>query len=92
MTIDLNLLEAVATECPQAHALQQGLQSDLDHSREDGNLGKKVRMFFMYILSRFGQLELSNAKLLTLENSTAENISMRSLNIFWMFDARDVSI
>ena len=46
----------------------------------------------MYILSRFGQLELSNAKLLTLENSTAENISMRSLNIFWMFDARDVSI
>ena len=28
----------------------------------------------------------------TLENSTAENISIRSLNIFWMLDANDVSI
>ena len=28
----------------------------------------------------------------TLENSTAEKISMRSLNIFWILEARDVSI
>ena len=43
VAVDLNLLEAVATERPQSDALKQGLQSNLDHSREDGNLGELDR-------------------------------------------------
>ena len=43
VAVDLNLLEAVATERPQSDALKQCLQSDLDYSREDGNLGELDR-------------------------------------------------